>query len=131
MAAAKASLNDGYHVVILVVEDEALIRFDMADTLREQPGVTVIEATTADEAWQYLQDHGPVDLVFTDHRMPGQMTGGQLAAKVTAMYPSTKVMVTSAHFDGTEWKGPILRKPYDATHLAGQLVRMARQANSS
>ena len=131
MAAANPNVKDRDQVVILIVEDEALIRFDMAETLREQAGVTVIEATTADEAWIYLLDHGPVDLVFTDHRMPGEMTGGQLAAKVLAKFPDTKVMVTSAHFDGHEWKGPVLRKPYDPTSIAGQLVRMARQANAS
>jgi CheY-like chemotaxis protein len=62
---------------ILVVEDEALIRFDMAEALRGL-GVSVVEAASADEAWQYLTDGGSVDLVFTDHRMPGSMTGGQL-----------------------------------------------------
>jgi CheY-like chemotaxis protein len=38
---------------ILVVEDEALIRFAIAEALREL-GVSVMEAASADEAWQYL-----------------------------------------------------------------------------
>jgi CheY-like chemotaxis protein len=59
---------------ILVVEDEALIRFVIADALREL-GASVVEAASADEAWQYLTAGGSVDLVFTDHRMPGSMTG--------------------------------------------------------
>jgi hypothetical protein len=36
---------------ILVVEDEALIRFAMAEALREL-GASVVEAASADEAWQ-------------------------------------------------------------------------------
>ena len=38
---------------ILVVEDEALIRFAMAGALRDL-GASVVEAASADEAWQYL-----------------------------------------------------------------------------
>ena len=53
-------------MIVLVVEDEALIRVVVSDLLRETPGVTVVEAATADEAWHYLQNHGPVDVVFTD-----------------------------------------------------------------
>ena len=53
---------------ILLVEDEPLIRFAMAEALREL-GVSVVEAASADEAWQYLTA-GAADLVFTDHQMP-------------------------------------------------------------
>ena len=62
------------HARILVVEDEPLIRFVIAEALREL-GVSVVEAASADEAWQYLTAVGSADLVFTDHRMPGSMTG--------------------------------------------------------
>jgi CheY-like chemotaxis protein len=44
---------------ILVVEDEPLIRFAMAEALREI-GISVIEAASADEAWQYLAADGSV-----------------------------------------------------------------------
>jgi CheY-like chemotaxis protein len=58
---------------ILVVEDEPLIRFAMAEALREL-GVSVVEAASTDEAWQYLTAGGSVDLVFTDHRMRGLLS---------------------------------------------------------
>ena len=88
---------------ILVVEDEALIRFAMAEALRDL-GASVVEAASADEAWQYLTAGGSVDLVFTDYRMPGSMTGGQLATRIRREYPSLVVIVTSAihvHLVGT------------------------------
>jgi CheY-like chemotaxis protein len=47
----------------------------MAEALHEL-GVSVVEAS-ADEAWQYLTAGGAADLVFTDLRMPGSMTGSQ------------------------------------------------------
>ena len=114
-------------VTILVVEDEPLLRMAVAESLRECPSVVVVEARTADEAWQYLENYGPVDAVFTDHRMPGEMTGSQLAARVRKQYPSTGILVTSAYYDGTEWTEPVLPKPYDFESTLSRIVRLARE----
>lgn len=62
---------------VLIVEDEVLIRAPLAEHLREA-GFNVIEANTADEAWSCLQTGMPVDLVFSDIRMPGSMDGLEL-----------------------------------------------------
>jgi CheY-like chemotaxis protein len=94
---------------ILVVEDEALIRFAMAEALRDL-GASVVEAASADEAWQYLTAGGSVDLVFTDYRMPGSMTGGQLATRIRREYPSLVVIVTSGYFDDPTWSEPLPSK---------------------
>jgi CheY-like chemotaxis protein len=108
---------------ILVVEDEPLIRFAIAEALREE-GASVIEAATADEAWRYLSGGEPVDLIFTDHRMPGSMTGAQLAVRVRRKYPPVAVVVTSGAFDGSEWTEPIKKKPYLPTKMANDLMRL-------
>jgi CheY-like chemotaxis protein len=109
---------------ILVVEDEVLIRFAVAEALREL-GVSVVEAASADEAWQYLAGGGSVDLVFTDHRMPGAMTGAQLAARIKQQYPSLVVIVTSAHFEDRGWSEPVLTKPYNIIETAADLAKRA------
>jgi two-component system, response regulator PdtaR len=109
---------------ILVVEDEPLIRFAMAEALREL-GVSVVEAASADEAWQYLTAGGSVDLVFTDHRMPGSMTGGQLATRIRRQYPSLVVIVTSAYFDDRGWSEPVVPKPYNPFETATALAERA------
>ncbi len=108
---------------ILVVEDEPLVRFAIAEALRDE-GASVIEAATADEAWRYLAGGEPVDLIFTDHRMPGSMTGAQLAVQVRRQYPSVEVVVTSGAFDASEWTEPIKQKPYLPTKTAGQLMQL-------
>ena len=95
---------------ILVVEDEALIRITLAEALRDLR-ITVVEASTADEAWEFLTSGGRVDLVFTDHRMPGSMTGSQLAERIREHYPSIEVLMTSGHFHSTG-PIPVVRKPY-------------------
>ena len=109
---------------ILLVEDEPLIRFAMAEALREL-GVSVVEAASADEAWQYLTAGGAADLVFTDHRMPGSMTGSQLAAWIRRRRPLLGVIVTSGYFDDREWGEPILPKPYDLLKTAAALAELA------
>jgi CheY-like chemotaxis protein len=96
----------------------------MAEALREL-GVSVVEAASADEARQYLTSGGAADLVFTDHRMPGSMTGSQLAAWIRRRYPLLGVIVTSGYFDGREWGEPILPKTYDLLKTATDLAELA------
>ncbi len=110
---------------ILVVEDEAFIRFALAEALREL-GVSVVEAATADEAWRYLTAGGSVDLVFTDHLMPGSMTGAQLAARIRREYPIVVVIITSGYFNDREWSEPIVAKPYDLVETATALTERVR-----
>jgi CheY-like chemotaxis protein len=111
-------------VKILVVEDEPLIRFFVSEALRDL-GVSVVEAGTADEAWAYLQSGAPVDLVFTDHRMPGSMTGARLAAKIAQRFPALRIVLTSALVDEPEWPEKVLSKPYDLLATAGRLKALA------
>lgn len=113
-------------VQILVVEDEPLIRFVIAEALRELDA-GVVEAATADEAWDYLQSGAPIDLVFTDHRMPGSMSGAELALRVQEEYPGIEIVLTSAHYQSMESSLPVLNKPYNLFNTASDLVRRALQ----
>ena len=115
---------------ILVVEDEPLIRFAIAEALREL-GITVVEAASADDAWQYLTTGGSVDLVFTDHRMPGSMTGAELAARIKQQYPTVLIIVTSAFFNDKAWTEPVLPKPYNLFQTAADLAERARSCRQT
>jgi two-component system, response regulator PdtaR len=75
--------------VVLVVEDEVFIRFDVADMLRED-GFEVIEASNAQEALEALQSGCQIDLVFSDIQMPGAMNGMGLAGHVLENYPGCR-----------------------------------------
>ncbi len=81
--------------IILVVEDEVLIRMMMATELRAA-GFAVLEAANADEALKVLRSSEPVDLMVTDIRMPGTMDGIRLAALVRGMWESIKIIIASA-----------------------------------
>ena len=85
------------HVVsVLVVEDEALIRMDIADQL-ERDGFFVFEAANADQAIVVLNAEPSVRIMFTDIDMPGSMDGLKLAAAVRDRFPPVQIIVTSGH----------------------------------
>jgi CheY-like chemotaxis protein len=85
---------NGVGATVLVVEDEALIRFAIADELRAA-GYTVAEARDADEAIDLLETHPEIRLVFTDIDMPGSMDGIRLSAVVADRWPPVRIVVTS------------------------------------
>jgi CheY-like chemotaxis protein len=63
--------------IVLVVEDEVLVRMVISDYLRNC-GYRVIEATSADEAMMILRNAEiDVDVVFSDVEMPASMDGFQ------------------------------------------------------
>jgi|HubBroStandDraft_6_1064221.scaffolds.fasta_scaffold812881_2 CheY-like chemotaxis protein len=80
---------------VLVVEDEVLIRLLLAEALRDA-GCRVVEAACAAEALSVL-DASALDILITDVKMPGEVDGLELAARVRQARPGLKVIVTSGH----------------------------------
>jgi CheY-like chemotaxis protein len=80
---------------VLVVEDEILVRWIIAEDLRAC-GYRVIEAGSGDEAVDILRRTGlTIDVVFSDVQMPGAMDGLALARWIQQRRPSIKVVLTS------------------------------------
>jgi DNA-binding NtrC family response regulator len=80
--------------VVLVVEDEFLIRENTAEFVR-MAGFEPIEARNADEALKILESRSDIRIVFTDINMPGSIDGLKLAHAVRGRWPPIKVIVTS------------------------------------
>lgn len=117
-----------YHSpTVLVVDDEPLLRMDVAATL-EQAGCHVLEAANADEALRMMESVAHVDLVVTDVQMPGSMDGLQLSAALHARWPGTEVMVTSGRIQPRAHELPpnvrFLAKPYPPYKLADAAMRL-------
>ena len=117
----------GERTTVLVVEDEALIRLDIADAL-EDAGFNVLEAANVDEAVTVLADHPEIRAVFTDIDMPGSMDGLRLAAVVCARWPRTKIIVTSGRPNVTPADLPVasrfVSKPYNPATVVRNLSQM-------
>ena len=115
---------------VLVVEDDVLVRALVAESLREA-GCEVIEAATADEAVEVLHAIDPPDVLVTDVRLPGAVDGRQLALRVRATMPDTKVIITSGHAAAEIMDGVahvFLPKPFELWRLVGQVRTLAQSA---
>jgi CheY-like chemotaxis protein len=102
--------------IVLFVEDDVLLRLMIADELRSN-GLSVVEAANADEALMVLRSSAPVDLLFTDIRMPGSMDGLALAALMRTTQPELRIIVASGHLPEWPSRGiadAFFFKPYDA-----------------
>ncbi len=80
--------------VVLIVEDEALVRELEADIILGA-GFRLLQASTADEAFALLRRGTEVHLVFTDVDMPGSIDGFEFARLVRQGWPEVAILVSS------------------------------------
>jgi DNA-binding NtrC family response regulator len=124
-------LMDEPHVasqpVVLLVEDEVLIRLATADHLR-LCGFKVVEAGTAIEAQELILAGLTVDLVFSDITMPGDLDGVGLAKWLQQSAADVPVILASGvprALDGAKQSCPnvqaISAKPYDMDDVVSQI----------
>ena len=111
---------------VLIVEDEAGLRFLTSDFLTHDAGFTVVEARTADEAIEILKAMADIQCVFTDVRMPGRFDGVALTRHVKEHYPDLPVMMTSGnlHPGDLVTDVPFMAKPYDLQMLSVAIREM-------
>ena len=113
-------------LVVVLVEDEALIRALMVDVLTEA-GFDVLEAEHADEALAIMQAEAyRVSVLFTDIHMPGRMDGIGLVHHVHQHWPEVRLLIASgkARLGGSDLPPGcnFLPKPYNL-HDTVQRVR--------
>lgn len=102
---------------VLVVEDEPLLRLDIAQAFRAA-GFAVYEAGTAEDALDALGTGHDIDLVFTDIEMPGRLDGLDLARIVRARWPGLPVLVTSGSVRPEAREiSRFIPKPYDTAKI--------------
>jgi CheY-like chemotaxis protein len=106
--------------VVLVVEDEPLVRLDAIDLLTDA-GFRVLDAANADEAIEILEARNDIRAVVTDIQMPGSMDGLKLAAMIRNRWPPIALIVTSGHAfprkDDLPERGWFIAKPYTGARL--------------
>ena len=107
--------------VVLVVEDEALLRLNAIDIV-EDLGCVALEASNADEAIDILTQRTDIQIVFTDVDMPGSMDGLKLATFIRNRWPPIKLILTSGRMPVRDadvpYGGLFFAKPYRAQEIA-------------
>jgi CheY-like chemotaxis protein len=119
----------GQRAVVLVVEDEHLVR-ETALEMIEEAGFEAIAASNADEAIRILESRNDIRAVFTDVEMPGSMNGLRLVRIVRTRWPPVALIVTSGRTMLAEQdlpsSGKFLRKPYGASQIKAALEQLIR-----
>jgi CheY-like chemotaxis protein len=106
--------------IVLVVEDEGLVRQMSADELA-YAGYQVLEAANSREAIAILESGVCVAVLFTDVNMPGEPDGLELAHLVHDRWPRVGLLVTSggtrAGPDDVPDDGRFISKPYSLRRM--------------
>jgi CheY-like chemotaxis protein len=105
-----------------VVEDNPAVRQVATSTLSSL-GFIVHEAESGDEAARILKKKRDISLVLSDVRMPGELSGVDLARLIQQEHPEIQVLLTTGYFDSEETLNDLhlLYKPYRATDLAEKI----------
>ncbi len=111
--------------VILFVDDDPLIAMSTTEML-EDLGHHVIGASSGLHALDILKSEQPLDLMVTDHVMPG-MTGVELAAASRVVRPSLPILLATGYAEipeGAQLDLPRLAKPYHQDQLRDRLDQL-------
>lgn len=107
--------------VVLVVEDEALLRMVVAEALMDA-GFRVIEAADGVEGLKQLRTERDVSLLITDIRMPN-MGGYEISSEGLRINPQLKILLITGYSptgipEPLEQAGArVLQKPFDLDEL--------------
>jgi CheY-like chemotaxis protein len=120
----------------LVVEDEAQVR-GFVRAILGQLGYTILEASDGYEALKLVeQSRTEIRLLLTDVIMP-LMNGHELAVRLKAILPGTKVLFMSGYtddvlaFHGIAPETDFIQKPFSSADLAEKLEKVLSVANSA
>jgi len=122
-------LKKSPNVTVLIVDDEALIRWSLAETLTDR-GYGVLEAGDGRGAVEVLSEApDPVDVIMLDYRLPDS-NGLQLLARIRSLSPASRVVLMTAYgtpevFAEAMSLGAVcvVNKPIEMQDVAGLVAR--------
>jgi CheY-like chemotaxis protein len=115
----------GAHMAkILVVEDEAIVRLLVVDTLKNC-GHTVLEAADGQTALELIRQCPDLDMLVSDIRLP-KMDGFSLAGAARQLLPGLRLLFLTGYLRtvAPAELSPvvIVEKPFDSDNLANQVA---------
>ncbi len=119
--------------VVLLVEDEEIVQ-ELISTALEDAGYNVVTAKDGTDALSWLGGpHDDLSGLVTDIKLPGELTGWDVATRARERYPDLPVVYMSGD-SAVEWaakgvpKSVMLSKPFVPSQV---IVALASMANSS
>jgi CheY-like chemotaxis protein len=112
--------------VVLLVEDEPLLRDDIAEALRDA-GWEVLEASSGETAIVFLQSGRQIDVILTDIQLAGVLSGWDVAERGRQAHAATPVIYTSGNSaDRSRRVEPSLffAKPYQTADIVKACRRL-------
>ncbi len=126
--------SPGKRTTVLVVEDEPLVNWNIADLLRDD-GFNVLQAFTGEDALAIIEKGNDIRLVFADINLPGRLDGIALASKIQNRSPHIEVLLTSAFnrerldkLDIVRLYGRFVPKPYPPEAVVRRIREIVGEA---
>jgi DNA-binding response OmpR family regulator len=119
------------HAIVVIVEDELLLRCWLADEFRKA-GYQVLEAATADHAIAICRDETPIHILITDIELNGSGSGWEVARAFRALRENVSIVYTSGNALDAEQSVPgslFFPKPYHATEIVTTCQQLVASRN--
>jgi CheY-like chemotaxis protein len=113
---------------ILVVEDDPLVRIVAVEALQDA-GFEVVEAENGPDALKHCKD--APDVLFTDIRLPGSITGWDIAEQCRKQNPAMPVVYATgySHIESRPVSGSVwFQKPYSPERVVSAIRELTGQA---
>ena len=117
---------------VLVIDDDPIVLAGTAAML-EDLGHTATEVDSAEQGLKILQSDASIDLVITDHAMPG-MTGTELAKRIRRKWPELPVIIATGYAElpgELDPSVPRLSKPYRQQDLAAVVAQLIGEQSAA
>ena len=116
--------------IVLVIEDEPVLRIDIADLL-EDGGFEVVEATSVENAIHVLETRPDIRIVYMDLDMPKGVAGLKIAAAIRDRWSPIEIILTASRVDGARIRLPVrarfFAKPIDPAQVMETVRAFAAQ----
>ena len=113
--------------IILVVEDDAIVRMLIVDVLEELE-YKVLEADSSEQALEFLNDENQnIDLMMTDVGLPG-MDGRELATEARLVRPALPILFASGYAESIEVPEgmQVIGKPFSIDQLRDKVKNITQ-----
>jgi CheY-like chemotaxis protein len=113
---------------VLVVEDDASVRDLIVEVLIDD-GFEVHAVAEAHEALSHLGARWPIDVLFTDVELPGEIDGARLALLARKLRPDLAIVYTSGRVRNIDQVpgSAFVAKPYEPGVVCALLTRLTQR----